>query len=59
MMPPVCRPHAERYAADQDNFFLEYAAAHKKLSENVRISCFSFRCAFTVPRASCAITTLW
>jgi L-ascorbate peroxidase len=28
------RPHAQRYAADQDNFFQEYAAAHKKLSEN-------------------------
>lgn len=27
------RPHAERYAADQDNFFQEYALAHAKLSE--------------------------
>lgn len=31
-----CRPHAQRYAQDLDNFFLEYAAAHKKLAENVR-----------------------
>lgn len=31
---PKFKPHAERYARDQDNFFLEYAAAHKKLSEN-------------------------
>eukprot|EP00899_Mesostigma_viride_P013965 jgi/Mesvir1/2256/Mv19303-RA.1 len=30
---PGFRPHAERYAASQDAFFKEYAAAHKKLSE--------------------------
>mmetsp|Transcript_11038 Transcript_11038/g.33100 ORF Transcript_11038/g.33100 Transcript_11038/m.33100 type:complete len:295 (-) Transcript_11038:1609-2493(-) len=28
------RPHAEKYAADQDSFFHDYALAHKKLSEN-------------------------
>jgi len=26
-------PAAERYAADQDAFFADYAAAHKRLSE--------------------------
>ena len=28
------RPYAEKYADDQDAFFKDYAAAHKKLSEN-------------------------
>ncbi len=28
-----CRPFAEKYAADQDAFFVDYALAHKKLSE--------------------------
>ena len=29
----VCRPHAEKYAADQDAFFADYVKAHLKLSE--------------------------
>jgi hypothetical protein len=29
----LCRPYAEKYAADQDAFFADYAQAHKKLSE--------------------------
>lgn len=52
----VCRPHAERYAQDQDNFFLEYAAAHKKLSENVSRTCLSFLACwvlFPVHAAAC------
>ena len=28
------RPYAEKYAEDQEAFFKDYAAAHKKLSEN-------------------------
>ncbi len=27
------RPYAEKYAADQDAFFADYAKAHAKLSE--------------------------
>ena len=27
------RPHAEKYAADQDAFFQDYAQSHVKLSE--------------------------
>ncbi len=27
------RPYAEKYAADQDAFFADYAESHKKLSE--------------------------
>ena len=30
----VHRPYAEKYADDQEAFFKDYAAAHKKLSEN-------------------------
>ena len=30
---PVFRPHAERFAADQEAFFAQYALSHKKLSE--------------------------
>ena len=29
----MCRPYAEKYAADQDLFFKDYVAAHLKLSE--------------------------
>lgn len=29
----MCRPFAEKYAADQDAFFADYAVAHAKLSE--------------------------
>lgn len=29
----LCRPYAEKYAADQDAFFADYAKAHAKLSE--------------------------
>ena len=29
----ACRPYAEKYAADQDAFFADYAKAHAKLSE--------------------------
>jgi len=29
-----CRPYAQKYADDQEAFFKDYAAAHKKLSEN-------------------------
>ena len=29
----ICRPYAEKYAADQDLFFKDYVAAHLKLSE--------------------------
>lgn len=29
----MCRPFAEKYAADQDLFFKDYVAAHLKLSE--------------------------
>lgn len=29
----MCRPYAEKYAADQDAFFADYAKAHAKLSE--------------------------
>lgn len=28
-----CRPHAEKYAADQDAFFADYVESHLKLSE--------------------------
>ena len=28
------RPFAEKYAADQEAFFVDYALAHKKLAEN-------------------------
>lgn len=31
---PGFKPFAEKYAADQEVFFVDYAAAHKKLSEN-------------------------
>lgn len=31
---PSSRPFAEKYAADQEAFFVDYALAHKKLSEN-------------------------
>ncbi len=31
--PHECRPHAEKYAADQDAFFADYVASHLKLSE--------------------------
>lgn len=30
---PAFRPLVEKYAADQDAFFADYAAAHKRLSE--------------------------
>ncbi len=29
----LCRPFAEKYAADQDAFFADYVASHLKLSE--------------------------
>ncbi len=29
----ICRPYAEKYAADQGVFFADYAKAHAKLSE--------------------------
>ena len=30
---PVFRPLVEKYAADEDAFFADYAEAHQKLSE--------------------------
>lgn len=36
----LCRPHAEKYAEDQDAFFADYVKAHLKLSE-LGESCFS------------------
>ena len=30
---PAFRPHTERFAADQEAFFKQYAVSHKKLSE--------------------------
>lgn len=29
----LCRPYAEKYAIDQDEFFKDYVEAHTKLSE--------------------------
>lgn len=29
----LCRPYAEKYAADQDAFFEDYVKSHLKLSE--------------------------
>ncbi len=33
VFPCARRPYAEKYAADQDAFFEDYAKAHAKLSE--------------------------